>query len=188
VESEALTPAPLETERLRLVPATLELADADLHNRMEFSHQLRASVPDSWPPPLNDEGSMRHTIDFLRRNPEDSGWAAWYWIAKTRRPFLVGQGGFKGRPKDGCAEVGYSLLPAFQRQGYASEAVAALLAWAFAHAEVERVAAETLPELAPSIRLLERAGFSRGGKPSVEGILRFELTRRSFRPGGARDR
>jgi len=177
VESEALTPPPLETARLRLVPATLLLADADLHNRMEFSHQLRASVPDSWPPPLNDEGSMRWTVELLRKNPEDSGWAAWYWIANTRRPFLIGQGGFKGAPKDGMVEIGYSLLPAFQKQGYASEAVAALIGWAFSHAEVERVAAETLPELTPSIRLLERAGFTRGGKPSEPGVLRFEKKR-----------
>lgn len=177
MESEALTPAPIETARLRLVPATLELADADLHNRMEFSHSLRASVPDSWPPPLNDENSMKYTIEFLRRNPRDCGWAAWYWIAKTRRPFLVGQGGFKGAPAGGVVEIGYSLLPAFQRQGYASEAVAALIGWAFSHPEVERVAAETLPGFAPSIRLLERAGFTRGGKPSVEGGLRFEKKR-----------
>ena len=177
MEPEALTPAPLVTARLRLVPATLELADADLHNRLEFSHQLRASVPDSWPPPLNDEGSMRYTLEFLRRDPESAGWAAWYWIANTRRPFLVGQGGFKGRPAEGCVEIGYSLLPAFQKQGYASEAVAALIAWAFSHPEVERVAAETLPALTPSIRLLQRAGFSRGGKPSEEGVLRFERRR-----------
>lgn len=181
-----MSAAPLETERLRLVPATLELADADLHNRMEFSHQLRASVPDSWPPPLNDEDSMRYTIEFLRRDPGASGWAAWYWVAKTSRPFLIGQGGFKGRPADGCAEIGYSLLPAFQKKGYASEAVAALIEWAFGHGEVERVAAETQPELAPSIRLLERAGFARGGTPSEKGVLRFELRRRSSRPGAAR--
>jgi [ribosomal protein S5]-alanine N-acetyltransferase len=172
-----LSPAPLETERLRLVPATLELADADLHNRLEFQHQLGARVLDGWPPPLDDESSMRWTIDFLRRNPEASGWAAWYWVAKKSKPVVIGRGGFKGRPAGGCAEIGCSLLPAFEKQGYASEAVAALLAWAFAHEEVERVAAETPPELAPSIRLLERAGFTRGGTPSKEGLLRFEMKR-----------
>jgi ribosomal-protein-alanine N-acetyltransferase len=180
-----LTPAPLETERLRLVPATLELADADLHNRLEFMHQLGALVLDSWPPPLNDESSMRYTVDFLRRSPGDSGWAAWYWIAKKHKPVVIGQGGFKGPPADGAVEIGYSLLSEFQKKGYASEAVAALLAWAFAHDEVERVAAETLPELAPSIRLLERAGFENVGRGSEEGVLRFELRRRLSRPGAA---
>lgn len=173
----ALSAEPLETERLRLVPATLELADADLHNRLEFIHQLGASVLDGWPPPLNDENSMRYTVDFLRRNPEAAGWAAWYLIAKKHKPVVIGQSGFKGPPIAGTVEIGYSLLPQFQGKGYASEAVAALLDWAFGHAEVERVIAETLPELAPSIRLLERAGFAKIGKGSEEGVIRFELER-----------
>ena len=172
-----MSPLPLETERLRLVAATLELADADLHNRLEFVHQLGASVLDGWPPPLNDESSMKYTVDFLRRNPEAPGWAAWYWIAKKHKPVVIGQGGFKGPPVAGAVEIGYSLLPQFQGKGYATEAVAALLGWAFAHPDVDRVVAETLPELAPSIRLLERAGFANIGKGSEEGVIRFELRR-----------
>lgn len=172
-----MNPEPLETERLRLIPATLELADADLHNRMEFSHQLGARVLDSWPPPLNDESSMKYTVDSLRKNPEAAGWAAWYWVAKKHKPVVVGQGGFKGVPSGGSVELGYSLLPEFQKKGYASEAVAALLAWAFAHEEVGRVVAETLPELTPSIRVLEKAGFANIGRGSEEGTIRFELRR-----------
>ncbi|HEX4047037.1 MAG TPA: GNAT family N-acetyltransferase [Elusimicrobiota bacterium] len=172
-----MSPEPLDTSRLKLIPATLELADADLHNRMEFSHQLGARVLDSWPPPLNDESSMRWTIDYLRRDPGAAGWAAWYWVAKKHKPVAVGIGGFKGVPASGAVEVGYSLLPEFQRKGYASEAVAALLDWAFAHSEVDRVLARTLPGLAPSIRLLERAGFANVGPGSEPGVLGFELTR-----------
>lgn len=172
-----MTPRRLTTERLELIPATLELADADLHNRMEFSHQLKARVLDSWPPPLNDENSMKRTIEHLRRDPEASGWAAWYWVAKKHKPVAVGMGGFKGRPAGGAVEVGYSLLPEFQKKGYAMEAVAALIDWAFGHEEVVRVLAETLPELAPSIRLLEKSGFSNIGKGTEGGVIRFELTR-----------
>ena len=172
-----MTPPPLTTERLELIPATLELADADLHNRMEFSHQLRARVLDSWPPPLNDENSMKYTIDYLRRDPEAAGWAAWYWVAKKHKPVAVGMGGFKGRPAGGAVEIGYSLLPEFQKTGYAMEAVAALLDWSFGHDEVVRVLAETLPDLTPSIRLLEKLGFSMIGRGSEDGIIRFELTR-----------
>jgi [ribosomal protein S5]-alanine N-acetyltransferase len=172
-----LNPAPLETERLRLVAATLELADADRYNRLEFIHQLGATVLESWPPPLNDDDSKEYTIAFLRKNPSAAGWAAWYWVAKKSKPVVVGQGGFKGPPVAGTVEIGYSLLPEFQRKGYASEAVAALLDWAFAHPEVDRVLAETLPELAPSIRLLEKAGFESVGEGSEKGVIRFELKR-----------
>jgi ribosomal-protein-alanine N-acetyltransferase len=182
LETASLSANPLETERLRLIPATLELADADLHNRMEFIHQLKASVLDDWPPPLNDESSKKRTIDYLRSHPETAGWAAWYFIAKKHKPVLIGQGGFKGVPAAGTVEIGYSLLPVFQKKGYAMEAVAALLDWAFGHEEVDRVIAETLPELTPSIRLLEKSGFANIGAGSEEGVIRFELRRAGRKP------
>ena len=172
-----MIPGRLTTERLELIPATLELADADLHNRMEFSHQLKATVLDSWPPPLNDEDSKKYTVEYLRRYPEAAGWAAWYWVAKKAKPVAVGMGGFKGLPAGGTVEIGYSLLPEFQRKGYAMEAVAALLDWAFSHEEVDRVIAETLPDLTPSIRVLKKSGFNNIGKGSEEGVIRFELPR-----------
>jgi ribosomal-protein-alanine N-acetyltransferase len=174
----------LTTERLVLVPATLELADADLYNRLEFSHRLSARVLDSWPPPLNDDDSKRWTVDYLKRRPEAAGWAAWYFVAKRHKPVVIGQGGFKGVPAAGAAEIGYSLLPEFQGKGYAAEAVAALVDWAFGHPDVVRVVAETLPALAPSIRLLERAGFKNVGPGSEAGVIRFERTR----PGAATGR
>ena len=177
MEAAALNIEPLRTERLELIPATLELADADLHNRLEFMHQLHARVLDSWPPPLNDERSMADTIDYLRRNPEAVGWATWYFVAKKHKPVAVGLGGFKGVPVAGSVEIGYCLLPVFQKKGYAIEAVAALLDWAFGHEEVDRVIAETPPEPTSSIRLLEKSGFTNIGKGSEGGVIRFELPR-----------
>ena len=54
----------------------------------------------------------------------------------------------------------------------------ALLRRAFAFPEVDRVTAETLPELAPSIGVLEKAGFTLAeGEGSEPGVIRFELPR-----------
>jgi RimJ/RimL family protein N-acetyltransferase len=75
------------------------------------------------------------------------------------------------------------MMPLFQKSGYATEAVTGLLDWMFEHAEVERVIAETLPELHPSIRVLEKTGFVSIGKGSEEGVLRFELTRPAYETG-----
>ncbi|MFI5363354.1 MAG: GNAT family N-acetyltransferase [Elusimicrobiota bacterium] len=177
-----MTPPPLTTERLLLIPATLELADAELHNRMEFSHQLEAAVLEGWPPPPIDEGAMRAAVDYLRRHPEASGWTAWYWVAKKHKPVVVGRGGFKGLPAGGAVEIECSLLPMFQRKGFAAEAAAALLDWAFGHEEVDRVVAETSPERPPWVRLLEKSGFESFGRGSKEGPLRFERRRGARRP------
>jgi RimJ/RimL family protein N-acetyltransferase len=46
--------------------------------------------------------------------------------------------------------------------------------------EVSAVIAETLPELVPSIGVLERCGFSLLGEGSTPGVLRFQLTREDW--------
>ena len=40
----------IETARLKLTPATVALARAEIGDRAEFARLLRASVPDNWPP------------------------------------------------------------------------------------------------------------------------------------------
>ena len=59
------------------------------------------------------------------------------------------------------AELGYSLAPAHQGHGYATEATAALCAWAFASLGVARIVAMTDVRNQPSIAVLERLGMIR---------------------------
>jgi RimJ/RimL family protein N-acetyltransferase len=63
-------------------------------------------------------------------------------------------------------ELGYILSPAYQRQGYGSEAAAALVRQALTAGGMHRVAAHYNPENTASWRLLEKIGFRR------EGLLR----------------
>jgi RimJ/RimL family protein N-acetyltransferase len=65
-------------------------------------------------------------------------------------------------------ELGYILNPAYQRRGYAGEAVSGLLRGAFATGAIHRVIAHCNPENVPSWKLLERIGFRR------EGVLKKE--------------
>ena len=59
------------------------------------------------------------------------------------------------------AELGYSLAPAHQRHGYATEANRALCAWGFAHLGLARIVAMTDLRNRPSIAVLERLGMAR---------------------------
>lgn len=174
----------LRTERLQLVAVTLDLARAELADPLRLEKLLGAHVPPSWPPPLNDEHSLRWTIDQLTRHPEGVGWFAWYFLHREHGALrLVGYGGFQGLPAaDGTVEVGYSIVPECHRFGFAPEAVQALVTWAFAHPVVTRVLAHTLPALRPSIRVLEKCGFRPDEAGREEGTLRFVLER----PVGAR--
>jgi len=40
----------IETARLKLIPATVALARAEIADPLEFSRMLHAAVPDNWPP------------------------------------------------------------------------------------------------------------------------------------------
>ena len=173
------SPLHVRTERLQLVAATLELARADLAGHRRLEALLKAHVPPSWPPPLNDEKTQRWTVEKLSAHPEHTGWYAWYFLHREHGELrAVGTGGFTGPPAaDASVEVGYSIVPESHRFGFAPEAVRALVDWAFVHAAVARVVAHTLPSLQPSIRVLEKCGFAAAGAGAEEGTLRFVLER-----------
>ena len=167
----------VRTQRLELVAATVDLARAELDDLPALARRLGASVAAEWPPPLNDRDSQSWTLRYLEQHPAAVGWCMWYFLLHADRT-AVGVGGFKGLPSaDGTVEVGYSVLEAHQRQGYASEAVEALVAWAFGHPEVTRVIAETYPELAASVGVLGKTGFRSIGAGSEERVIRFERRR-----------
>ncbi|MBZ5553428.1 MAG: GNAT family N-acetyltransferase [Acidobacteriia bacterium] len=171
----------ISTERMDLIAATAELARTEMEGIEEFSRRLGVHVSEDWPPPLNDAQSMNWTLRYLLENPDGVGWATWYFVLRTPDPrerTAIGNGGFKGKPsQDGTVEVGYSLMEPYQGRGYATEAVRGLLKWAFDHPRVNRVIAETYPELLLSIRVLEKNGFVPTGKGSEERVIRFEITR-----------
>ena len=166
----------LSSQRLELIAATPELLRAELDRPPRLAALLEVAEPEVWPPPLNSAETVQYTLRFLEGGPDRAGWMSWYFVRKEGR-VLVGQGGFSGRPEGGMVEVGYSLLQAHQGRGYATEAVRTLIDHAFSFDGVHTVTAQTLPELTPSIRVLERLGFRFVGPGSEEGAIRYALTR-----------
>jgi len=86
----------------------------------------------------------------LLQQDDAIGWRLWYVIVPQKELQLAGTVGFKGKPRDGSCEIGYTLLPGFEGFGYATEAAQRLIEWAFQHPGVEQLTAETLPNLARS--------------------------------------
>ena len=135
----------IETARLKLVPATVALARAEIGDRGEFARLLGAAVPDNWPPETLAD-ALPSFLTALETTPNQIGWFAWYGLVKdggAAAAVLVASGGFKGPPGDGAVEIGYSVLPQFQGRGYAAEMVEGLLLWAMGQPGVARVVAET---------------------------------------------
>jgi RimJ/RimL family protein N-acetyltransferase len=173
----------LHTSRMRLVASTVELVRAELFDREAFARALAVEVPPDWPP---DEAADAVPW-FLERLEEsagaDEGWYGFYGVALDGvRPVLVGGGGTIGPPQGGSVEIGYSVLPAFQRRGYALDMMTAIIAWIAADARVAQITAETDSDNVASQNLLERLGFTEIGPGREPGSLHLA---RPAKPAGA---
>jgi RimJ/RimL family protein N-acetyltransferase len=174
----------IKTARLELVSATPEILRARVDDRDALASFLGARVPGNWPPELYDQDAVNWTAKYLAENADAAGWVLWFILLRGGEDggggerTAIGCCGYKGKPTDeGTCEIGYGLLPQFQRAGYASEAASALIRRAFAHEQVTRVVAETYPELTASIRVMEKNGLRFAGDGSEERVIRYELTR-----------
>ena len=165
----------LTTPRLRLLPATLAIIDAELEGLSRLGRVLGATVPSDWPPEHHD----RDTLMFWRgqlAEPAAAGWWLHYALmTESEPPTLVGSVGYKGPPKDGMVEIGYSIVPSWQRRGLATEACGALIEGAWARG-ANVVVAHTLEQLTPSIGVLRKLGFART-ESSEADELQFTLHR-----------
>lgn len=160
----------IETERLVLRPLGLEGSRLQVNDRDAFFAWLGVPVPVSWPPPLNDESSMRYFLAALEADPSLAPWAEHTFVARSPRR-VVGNGGFRGAPQDGVVEIGYSILEAEQGQGFATEAARALVNHALAQPGVRRVIAHTLVDGDASIHVLRKCGFVRAGDGPEPGVI-----------------
>jgi [ribosomal protein S5]-alanine N-acetyltransferase len=176
----------LRTERLELVAATLPLVEAEITGPSRLAELLQAEV-EAWPPPLNDENSLRWTFEKLQTNPERAGFFAWYVVlleSEKRRDgkrLLVGMVGITGPPdQSGVIEVGYSVLEKYQKRGIGTEATRELIKWAFEHPAVQMITAQTFPDLIRSIKVMKSCGMSLLGTGSEPGAIRYGITREQF--------
>jgi transcription antitermination protein NusB len=169
----------LRTERLALVAATEETLTAALAGPGELGSALGVTVPATWPPEFLDEAALEFTRGKLAAGDAEEGW--WmYFVLLREDAVLVGSAGFKGPPRDGTVEIGYGIVTDYRRRGYAAETVRGLLQRAFDRPDVERVIAETLPDLVASIAVLRTCGFERCDGASEPGAIRFELIRAGY--------
>ena len=148
----------LATERLTLTPAGAALCRASLHGPAELAAALGVTVPSTWPPRDLVDALAFYASSIAARDGND-GWGLWL-ITSPSHGSLVGSAGFKGRPdRRRCVEIGYGIEPDYRRRGYATEAVAALLEWAWAN-DVERVVAECEVTNVASAAVLRRIGMT----------------------------
>jgi 8-oxo-dGTP diphosphatase len=176
----------LQTERLilRAFAASDATVIAPLANDWEVV-RFTAGMPH----PYTEEAAR----DWIASRGEDDE----ITFAIVRRADGVFLGGFGVEPEleKRQAVVGYWLGKPYWGQGYASEALAAALDYAFASFDIDRVRASVVPENRASIRVMEKNGFrydgiglvpapARGGPVAVEfrALTRAEWLKRKQPP------
>lgn len=170
----------IETERLVLVPITLEMVEAVFAgDRVRAEALAGASLPEAWPGRALVERAFSADLDAIRGDPAGRLWGDRLMIARGQ-PRIVGSVIFHGRPVDGIAEVGYGVELESQRCGFATEATRACIAWALAQPECTAVRATTFPWHRASLRVIEKLGMRQVGvqEHDIFGELQvFEIRR-----------
>ena len=161
---------PIRAKRVELVSMTPSAIHALLDDRREeAAAELRLVLPDGWPDD-HDASFLRLRLGQMRARPEIQEWAvrALTFLGQAR-PF-AGHLGFHGPPgvnalrRDDAVELGYMVMPAYRRQGYATEAVLAMIDWAHRERGVGVFVASISPANEPSLALVRRLGFVHVGE------------------------
>ena len=132
-----------------------------------------------------DPDGVRADIEEMTgRSPGEPGGWVQFSVQERETGRLVGDVGLSpadGEP--GVIKVGYTMDPAFQRRGYATEAVGALVAYAFGSLDADVVRAYADADNVASIRVAEKVGLRlverfqhREGNETWFGV-RYEISR-----------
>jgi ribosomal-protein-alanine N-acetyltransferase len=174
---------PIRTPRLDLLSMTPAFMEAVLAGRRaEAEGLLRITLPDD-PPDSQVIRFMSRRMEQMRSDPGVQRWLARAITLREAGSVMVGSVGFHGEPGLNAAgqpdalEIGYGILPEHRRQGYATEAVEALIGWARAQG-IDHFVASVAPGNEPSLAIIRKLGFVRTGErwDDVDGLEHvFEL-------------
>ncbi|MFV2119431.1 GNAT family N-acetyltransferase [Streptomyces sp. Act-28] len=169
---------PIRSERLVLCELSPEVA-ADLHGG--------GSGGFAWAEGGPEEGT-RFAGGMVARAREAGthrpGWGT-YAVVRLSDRRAVGGIGFHAAPDtDGEVEIGYDVVESARGRGYATEALRALVGWAFTRPEAKVLRVTVDRDNAPSHAVAARAGFAPAG--STDEGVRYVLPRHSL--AGERER
>jgi RimJ/RimL family protein N-acetyltransferase len=165
----------IETARLRLRRFT----EADLPAFLDYRNDPAVAYFQSWDGTSEDQA---RDLFAVLHDEEPGLYGGWFQFAVALRAndALIGDVYLRLFDYDHCqGEIGYTLARAQQGRGYASEAVGAVLDYAFASLGLHRMIAMVDQANAPSIALLERLGMRREGA-SVQSFFNKGTYRDEF--------
>jgi len=150
----------LLTERLRLIPITLDVIEAVLdHDKPRAESLINARFPAQWPADDLIALGFPFSRQAMRADPETRLWGDSLVLLRND-PVVIGSVVFHGRPADGIAEVAYAVEESSRCQGYACEATGACVDWALTQPGIRAVQATTFPWHFASLGVIRRIGMT----------------------------
>jgi len=136
-----------------------EFMQASLDGELQRAAALiGARLPPAWPGPT--ARTMRRRLLQLAADPAEQPWLLRAMLTRSSPPNLVGRIGFHAPPDArGALEIGYAVEPDARRQGFATEAVEALLDWATREHGIRHFVASVAPTNVPSLAVVRKFGF-----------------------------
>jgi RimJ/RimL family protein N-acetyltransferase len=154
---------PHQTERLRLRRFTGQ----DLARFQQYRHDPEVQRYQGWRAQTDELA-----LQFLHEMQVIAFFSPGKWcqmaVALQSDDGLIGDIGVLLAEDGTSATLGYTFATRFQGQGYATEAVRAVVALLFADSALEQIHASTDLDNHPSHRLLQRLGMRAGEQETVE--------------------
>ena len=167
---------PLPTPTLRTTRLLLR-AFADTDADAIYALQSNARVLRYWDsPPWKDRSRAQAFIAACRQMEEDGSGARFAIETLQDQSFIGWCSMFRWNPTYRSLGIGYCLDESAWGKGYATEAVRAMLDWAYGALDLNRVEAELDTRNIASARVLEKLGFMREGLRREDCIVDGEVS------------
>ncbi len=174
----------IRSDRLDLVLLQMDALQHSLaEDIIALQHHLGVDVPLDW---LEAKGLVKLRYEQIIHNPDYAPWSIRAITLREKR-VMIGYIGFHTKPgasylesfAPNGVEFGYTIFPAFRRNGYAREAVIALMKWSYEEYSVPEFVLSISPDNIPSLKLAHGLGFAKIGsqvdeEDGVEDIFKLD--------------
>ena len=144
----------ISTERLVLTP--YDMSDVDELHRVMSNPEVMRHIGQG----ALSRAEVHDIVVRVVASWNQTG-MGWWTIRLSARGCLIGQICLRPDKDIGDVAVGYALNVGYWRQGFAREALEAVVDHGFRKKSLKRIVATVRPEIAASRALLERCGFGR---------------------------
>jgi RimJ/RimL family protein N-acetyltransferase len=161
----------IPTERLVL----RRFRTADAQTLADYRSDPEVARYQSWDAPFPLLRAETAVANFMASDPGRAGWFQ-YAVERAEDKALIGDVAVHLHDNLKQAEIGFTLATAYQKRGYATEAVAAVLDRLFRVQGLHKVTGECDARNRNSAALMERLGFSREGHLRQQTWIKGEWT------------